>query len=103
VVVPPPLDGRRDQRHEDDGDVELVLEHFVSWTGTAPIDASSGDHVRHSLMKRVARAIWRVQSLIQPRDVTGHDDAHGREDAPRASAICHAKWVGSCGTILPSL
>ena len=25
--------------------------HFASWTGTAPIDASSGDHVRHRLSR----------------------------------------------------
>ncbi len=25
--------------------------HFASWTGTAPIDASSGDNVRHRLSR----------------------------------------------------
>ena len=31
--------------------------HFASWTGTAPIDASSGDHVRHRLSRGGNRQI----------------------------------------------
>jgi hypothetical protein len=33
------------------GDVTRFLDrnHFASWTGTAPIDASSGEHTRHRL------------------------------------------------------
>jgi transposase len=34
--------------------------HFASWTGTAPIDASSGDHVRHRLSRGGNRQINRV-------------------------------------------
>jgi transposase len=34
--------------------------HFASWTGTAPVDASSGDHVRHRLSRGGNRQINRV-------------------------------------------
>jgi transposase len=34
--------------------------HFASWNGTAPIDASSGDHVRHRLSRAGNRQINRV-------------------------------------------
>jgi transposase len=34
--------------------------HFASWTGTAPIDASSGDHVRHRLSRGGNRQINHV-------------------------------------------
>ncbi|RHW22397.1 IS110 family transposase, partial [Nocardioides immobilis] len=33
--------------------------HFASWNGTAPIDASSGDHVRHRLSRKGNRQINR--------------------------------------------
>jgi transposase len=38
--------------------------HFASWTGTAPIDASSGDHVRHRLSRGGNRQINRVLHII---------------------------------------
>lgn len=38
--------------------------HFASWTGTAPIDASSGDHVRHRLSRGGNRQINRVLHLM---------------------------------------
>jgi transposase len=39
--------------------------HFASWNGTAPIDASSGDHVRH----RPSRAGWySADALWSDRD-----------------------------------
>jgi len=34
--------------------------HFASWNGTAPIDASSGDQVRHRLSRAGNRQINRV-------------------------------------------
>ena len=35
----------------DVGDIARFPDrgHFASWTGTAPIDASSGQHLRHRL------------------------------------------------------
>ena len=42
--------------------------HFASWAGTAPIDASFGNHVRHRLSRTGNRQINRV--LRRPRQ--GH-------------------------------
>jgi transposase len=47
--------------------------HFASWNGTAPIDASSGDQVRHRLSRAGNRQINRVLHLmatVQLRTVT---------------------------------
>jgi len=47
--------------------------HFASWTGTAPIDASSGDHVRHRLSRGGNRQINRVihiMAVVQLRNAT---------------------------------
>jgi transposase len=38
--------------------------HFASWTGTAPVDDSSGDHVRHRLSRGGNRQINRVLHLM---------------------------------------
>ena len=38
--------------------------HFASWNGTAPIDASSGDHVRHRLSRAGNRQINRVLHIM---------------------------------------
>jgi transposase len=38
--------------------------HFASWTGTAPIDASSGDHVRHRLSRAGNRQINHVLHIM---------------------------------------
>jgi transposase len=47
--------------------------HFASWNGTAPIDASSGDHVRHRLSRAGSRQINRVlhiMAVVQLRHAT---------------------------------
>ena len=47
--------------------------HFASWTGTAPIDVSSGDHVRHRLSRGGNRQINRVlhiMAIVQLRSPT---------------------------------
>ncbi|HEY5202456.1 MAG TPA: IS110 family transposase [Acidothermaceae bacterium] len=47
--------------------------HFASWTGTAPIDASSGDHVRHRLSRGGNRQINRtlhIMAVAQLRNPT---------------------------------
>jgi transposase len=47
--------------------------HFASWTGTAPIDASSGDHVRHRLSRGGNRQINRtlhMMATVQLRNQT---------------------------------
>ena len=38
--------------------------HFASWTGTAPIDASSGEHTRHRLSRGGNRQINRVLHIM---------------------------------------
>ena len=38
--------------------------YFASWTGTAPIDASSGDNVRHRLSRGGNRKINRVLHIM---------------------------------------
>ena len=38
--------------------------HFASWNGTAPIDASSGDQVRHRLSRAGNRQINRVLHIM---------------------------------------
>jgi transposase len=48
--------------------------HFASWTGTAPIDASSGEHIRHRLSRAGNRRINHVlymAGIVQLR----HDTA----------------------------
>ena len=58
--------------------------HFASWTGTAPIDASSGDHVRHRLSRGGNRQINRVlhiMATVQLRNPT-----EGREYFDRTKA-----------------
>jgi transposase len=50
-------------------------DHFASWNGTAPIDASSGDQVRHRLSRATGRSTgpstsWPPSNCAtQPRDV----------------------------------
>jgi transposase len=47
--------------------------HFASWNGTAPIDASSGDQVRHRLSRAGNRQINRVlhiMAVVQLRNPT---------------------------------
>jgi transposase len=39
-------------------------DHFASWNGTAPIDASCGDHVRHRLSRAGNRQINRVLHIM---------------------------------------
>ena len=47
--------------------------HFASWNGTAPIDASSGEHVRHRLSRAGNRQINRtlhIMAIVQLRNPT---------------------------------
>ena len=47
--------------------------HFASWNGTAPIDASSGEHVRHRLSRAGNRQINRalhIMAVVQLRNPT---------------------------------
>jgi transposase len=47
--------------------------HFASWTGTAPIDASSGEHVRHRLSRagnRRLNHVLYIAGIVQLRNDT---------------------------------
>ena len=47
--------------------------HFASWTGTAPIDASSGDRVRHRLSRggnRQVNMVLHIMATVQLRNPT---------------------------------
>ena len=58
--------------------------HFASWTGTAPIDACSGDHVRHRLSRGGNRQINRVlhiMATVQLRSSTEGRDYFDRTKA----------------------
>ena len=64
--------------------------HFGSWTGTAPIDASSGDHVRHRLSRGGNRQINRVlhiMATVQLRNPT-----EGRAYYDRAKPTARRRW-----------
>ena len=59
----------------DVGDVARFpnRSHFASWTGTAPIDASSGQHIRHRLSRAGNRRINHVlymAGIVQLRNDT---------------------------------
>jgi Transposase IS116/IS110/IS902 family len=51
--------------------------HLASWNGTAPIDASSGDEVRHRLSRGSNRQINRVLHIISVVQLR-HRDTDGR-------------------------
>lgn len=54
-------------------------DHFASWTGTAPIDASSGDHVRHRLSRKGNRQINRIlhtMAVVQLRNPNSEGRAY---------------------------
>ena len=58
--------------------------HFASWNGTAPLDASSGDQVRHRLSRKGNRQINRVlhtMARVQLRNRTAGRDYYERKRA----------------------
>jgi len=64
--------------------------HFASWTGTAPIDASSGDVVRHRLSRRGNRQINRVlhiMATVQLRHPTEGRAYYDRKKATGKSSM----------------
>ena len=65
-------------------------DHFASWTGTAPIDASSGDHVRHRLSRGGNRQINRVlhiMATVQLRNPTEGRAYYDRKKAAGKSSM----------------
>jgi transposase len=87
----------------DAGDVARFPDrhHFASWTGTAPIGASSGQHLRHRLSRAGNRRLNHVlymAGIIQLR----HDTA-GRACYRRKLAAGKTPWKHSaaCGAACP--
>jgi transposase len=73
--------------------------HFASWNGTAPIDASSGDQVRHRLSRRGNRQINRVLHImarVQIRNPSEGRDYYERKKAdgkaPMEAMRCVKLW-----------
>jgi transposase len=63
--------------------------HFASWTGTAPVDASSGDRVRHRLSRGGNRQINRVlhtMATVQLRNATDGRAYYDRKKADGKSS-----------------
>ena len=77
--------------------------HFASWNGTAPIDASSGDHVRHRLSRAGNRQINRtlhIMATVQLRNPgrgrayydrrkADGQDLDGSDALPETTAVRH--------------
>jgi len=65
-------------------------DHFASWNGTAPIDASSGDQVRHRLLRGGNRQINRVlhiMATVQLRNQTEGRAYYDRRKADRKTSM----------------
>jgi transposase len=58
--------------------------HFGSWTGTAPIDASSGDNVRHRLSRGGNRQINRVLHIMATVQLRNPTEGRGYFDRSKA-------------------
>jgi transposase len=68
--------------------------NFASWNGTAPLDASSGDQIRHRLSRAGNRQINRtlhIMATVQLRNVT-----EGRAYYDRKKAPAKRRW-SPCG------
>jgi len=64
--------------------------HFASWNGTAPIDASSGDHIRHRLSRAGNRQINRtlhIMATVQLRNPGIGRDYYDRRKAEGKSSM----------------
>jgi transposase len=76
----------------DVGDVTRFPDrnHFASWTGTAPIDASSGEHVRHRLSRGGNRRLNHVlymAGIVQLRhDTEGRAYYRRKRQDPKTSS-----------------
>jgi transposase len=59
--------------------------HFASWNGTAPIDASSGDQVRHRLSRAGNRQINRVLHIMATVQLRNPTEGRAYFDRRKAS------------------
>jgi transposase len=77
---------RGDVRGVEVGDITRfpTKGHFASWAGTAPIDASSGDNVRHRLSRggnRQASKALHMMAVVQLRSPTQGRACYDRKAA----------------------
>jgi hypothetical protein len=98
----------------DVGDVARFPDrnHFASWTGTAPIDASSGQHLRHRLSRAGNRrpatsSTWPGSSSSattpQAGPITGASSPRARPRWKRCAACGGACLMPSTGSWQPTL
>jgi transposase len=59
--------------------------HFASWTGTAPIDASSGDQVRHRLSRGGNRQVNRALHMMATVQLRNPTDGRAYYDRKKAN------------------
>ncbi|MET8911617.1 transposase, partial [Micromonospora sp. NPDC004551] len=59
--------------------------HFASWNGTAPIDASSGEQVRHRLSRAGNRQINRVLHIMATVQLRNPTEGRAYFDRKKAS------------------
>lgn len=76
----------------DVGDIARFTDRnrFASWTGTAPLDASSGEQIRHRLSRagnRRMNHVLHVAAIVQLRNDT---DGRGRENPDGSLAVLEA-------------
>lgn len=76
------------------GDLEVGAatdrNHFASWTGTAPIDASPGEQIRHRLSRAGNRRLNHV--LYMAAFVQLRHDTAGRAYTGARSATARPRW-----------
>ena len=64
--------------------------HFASWTGTAPLDASSGEHIRHRLSRagnRRLNHVLHIAAIVQIRHDTSGRAYYRRKLAEGKTAM----------------
>jgi transposase len=67
--------------------------HFASWNGTAPIDASSGDQIRHRLSRAGNRQINRVLHIMATVQLRNPTEGRAYFDRKKATwPLAGAGW-----------
>ena len=75
----------------DVGDVSRFADRnrFASWTGTAPLDASSGEQIRHRLSRAGNRKINHMLHMAAPRQIRLDTDGRAYYRRKRAAGKTH--------------
>ena len=77
-------------------------DHFASWNGTAPIDASSGDQVRHRLSRAGNRQINRVLHIMATVQLRNATEGRAYYDRRKTAGVvgasaCVTRQAGAAG------